>query len=129
MGNPTKYDQTIKNSDLGKLLYAKWLRIHNTENCCDEFKDFIKFYDWAIGTGYQAGLTMLRHNKSKPYSPENCYWVEHIPKQEYGLEYKRSIEKFNEAVNRIRKHYGMKPLEEANEETQTEENEEGEQYE
>ena len=42
---------------------------------CDEWlRDFKAFYDWAIASGYQEGLSIDRIDNAKGYSPDNCCW-------------------------------------------------------
>lgn len=43
---------------------------------CDEWlHDFYEFYDWAMATGYTDELFLFRKDKTKDYSPDNCYWT------------------------------------------------------
>ena len=42
---------------------------------CYAWRDFQKFYDWAISNGYKKHLTIDRRNNDRGYSPDNCRWV------------------------------------------------------
>jgi len=43
---------------------------------CDEWLDnFIRFYNWAIETGYKEGLSINRINNNGNYEPDNCEWI------------------------------------------------------
>lgn len=114
-----KYDPAIKNSDTGKQLYDKWLRIRKSGNGCDEFNGFMKFYNWAIESGFQHNKKLLRYDSSEPYSPDNCFWAETAPARIHSAAVKESIDRYNATVNRIRRACGMEPLDQT-------ENEEGE---
>lgn len=40
--------------------------------------NFIAFYNWAIESGWEPGLTIDRKNTNEGYSPWNCRWVDSI---------------------------------------------------
>lgn len=39
---------------------------------CKEWEEFINFYNWAIGKGWQKDMTIDRINPKKSYFPTNC---------------------------------------------------------
>lgn len=117
----SKYDQKIMKTETGQQLYSRWLNLRKKEDCCDDFKDFMKFYKWAMKSGFRYGLTLRRYDNDEPYGPDNCYWVDigakHADSYKRRADVSTSIERFNDTVNKIRKACGMEPLRTSSEET------------
>ncbi len=42
---------------------------------CPSWSAFEVFRDWALSSGYRAGLSIDRLDSDADYSPENCEWV------------------------------------------------------
>lgn len=42
---------------------------------CDEWQEFMPFYEWAMNNGYQKGLVIDRTDNNQGYSPNNCRFV------------------------------------------------------
>lgn len=43
---------------------------------CNDWQDFMPFYDWAMNNGYNDSLTLDRINCNGNYEPLNCRWVD-----------------------------------------------------
>lgn len=43
---------------------------------CNEWDDFITFYEWSMVNGYSDNLSIDRINNDDWYYPENCRWVD-----------------------------------------------------
>ena len=42
---------------------------------CEEWNEFIPFYNWAMDNGYNDNLSIDRINPDGQYEPNNCRWV------------------------------------------------------
>lgn len=42
---------------------------------CEEWENFIPFYEWSVANGYSDELTLDRINPLGNYEPSNCRWV------------------------------------------------------
>lgn len=101
------YDPKMRETEHGKHLYSFWRKVNHSPHC-EEWGWFPAFYDWATKNGYEIGMRLQLIDDSQPYSPDNCEWCFPI--------YERSptatwADDWNKAANRIRKYFGMPPLE------------------
>lgn len=87
MGNPNGH---LTHGLYNHHLYAVWRGMKqrcNNPKCrgykwygakgisvCAEWLDFKNFYNWAISTGYEEGLTIERKDPTGNYAPSNCEW-------------------------------------------------------
>ena len=94
-----------------RKLYQKWWWIKENYPCTPDFLDFKKFYDWAMKSGWDGKANLKRFNECDPFDVENCYW-DFPDETDRDKEIQKSIAAWNNTVNRIRKHYGMPPVEE-----------------
>lgn len=104
------YDPELRKTEYGKNLYHTWRRIRRHPHC-EEWDYFPTFYEWAINTDYQVGAWLQRIDDSKPFSETNYKWYVTGDCSRNYLYDEKWIADWNKAVNRIRKHYGMPPLE------------------
>ena len=106
IGEP--YDPAIRETEHGSKLYQFWRKVRRNPHC-EEGEYFPNFYAWAMQSGYEVGAWLRRIDADKPYEDSNCFW--YTP----GIDDKKIpvswIDDWNKTVNRIRKHYGMPPLE------------------
>ena len=106
IGEP--YDPKLRKTELGSKLYQIWKRIRKSPHC-EEWDNFQVFYEWAMKSGFEDGVWLRKRYTDKPFTPDNCEWYtvnvekEHIPPE--------WADSWNKTVNRIRKYYGMPPLE------------------
>lgn len=45
---------------------------------CVEWGEFEVFYNWAISSGYTAGLSIDREERTGDYTPTNCRWTDTV---------------------------------------------------
>lgn len=102
------YDPALRKTDHGSRLYAAWKSMRKHPHC-EEWDYFPTFYDWAMQSGYEAGTWLRRIDKDMPYTTDNCIW--YSPNEEKEYIPPEWADEWNKTVNRIRKYYGIPPLE------------------
>lgn len=104
------YDPAIRKSDHGSRLYNMWKHLRRYPYC-EEWDRFPAFYNWAMQNGFIIGTRLQRIDDSQPYGPDNCEW--YVPRKmtDDPAVSQKWADEWNKTVNRIRKHYGMPPLE------------------
>lgn len=106
------YDPKMRDGDAGRRLYAYWKKIRVYSDA-EEFQTYPGFYNWAMENGYTIGAKLFRYDFDKPYSPDNCFWSGRAERGGDDTPPARDAEwekKWDDAVNRIRKHFGMAPI-------------------
>ena len=53
---------------------AKYYALKGIE-VCEDWRDYVKFREWAMSNGYAEGLSIDRKDNSLGYCPENCHWI------------------------------------------------------
>ena len=107
------YDPEIRLSEIGSRLYQTWRKIRHNPHC-EEWDNYQVFYEWALHEGYSLGDWLRLIDDAKPYGPDNCVWRATRLQAATPSDMLAWKEDWNIAVNRIRKHYGMPPLEGTN---------------
>lgn len=80
----------FKHGLINHPLYKKWQgmkkRVRDKNlikrgiTICDEWHDFMPFYNWSIENGFSEELALIRKNSTKGYSPDNCHYIEMVYK-------------------------------------------------
>jgi len=102
------YDPMIRKTPVGKHLYYHWKMMRKKPHT-QEWDLFPNFYEWAVNRGCNPDARLLLIDTTLPYSPDNCEWK--TKEEEEEAANAELVAAWNAAVNRIRKHYGMPPLE------------------
>lgn len=102
------YDPALRETEHGSKLYQCWRKVRKATHC-EEWGYFPNFYTWAMQNGYESGAWLRRVDDSKPYEVGNCAW--YIPGGGESAFPPGWADEWNKTVNRIRKYYGMPPLE------------------
>ena len=108
------YDPQLRQTEHGARLYNAWKKLRSNPHC-EEWDWFPAFYNWAMRCGYTRRSWLRLVDESKPYCPENCVWRSAYSEESTPTADAKTWEyEWNKAVNRIRKYYGMPPLEGTN---------------
>lgn len=105
------YDPMLRKTLIGKHLYYHWKMVRRNPHT-PEWDFFPDFYTWAMSSGYAIGAKLHLIDATLPHSPDNCVWRFSRPEEKQPTRDSDGwTDKWNRTVNRIRKHYGMSPLE------------------
>ena len=110
MARPTygePYDPAIRKTEHGSRIYTAWKKLRRYPYY-EPWTSFPVFYEWSLKNGYAPDTQFLLTGDTCEYYPGTCLWTHpqiEPPVNEWVI-------KWNETVNRIRKYYGMPPVEE-----------------
>jgi hypothetical protein len=111
MARPVIYPPEIRKSQSWKRLYSYWKKVRS-EAHAPAFDNFMNFYNWAMNNGYADNRKLRKVDPSRPWVPDNGTWLPIEPGtgKIYGRNTREAVVRWNETVNRLRIHYGMKPF-------------------
>ena len=67
---------------------------------CEEWQEFLPFYEWAMANGYCENLTIDRIDNNGDYCPENCRWV--TRKAQANNTRRNCVIEFNEEIHTLK---------------------------
>lgn len=102
------YPREMRETEIGSRLYQAWKRMRRYPHLA-AWDYFPTFYNWSVHNGYSIGAWLRQIDDSKEYGPDNCAWYFSNEPKDVVIDYEWA-EKWDKTVNRIRKHYHMKPL-------------------
>lgn len=106
------YPPETRDTDVGRKLNSRWKAMGKSERS-PEFAKYLDFYAWAMASGFQPGMRLVRLDNTKPYAPDNCKWKWMqapliFPGGEDGR--RAWASKWNATVNVFRERCGLKPF-------------------
>ena len=66
---------------------------------CDEWQEFIPFYDWCMVNGYKKGLTLDRKDNDGNYEPGNCRFTTYSVQNSNKRKYRRLPRNYSDYIN------------------------------
>ena len=105
IGEP--YDPVLRLTDEGQRIYNAWRKVRKHPHC-EEWDYFPTFYDWSMQNGFTLDTYIHFIDDGRTLGPANCVWQDVGDKK---IKKGSWVDNWNRSVNRIRKHYGMPPLE------------------